>query len=503
VLIPLRAGGRNRPRQAITDLYDEKRGAFLIQYPVWLILALGLLGIAAFAITGFTGYEPGPPFGQPWILYLWFCALVITLQASIFRNQALRVQLILTLVVTLVCVALVGLDAFGNLLPEFIRNIVNLRELVRGLAGNVWTYTILNFGLILIFWIDSIRRWNRRARGLPPTDVVPLLPGESAQAMSQEDLPSLEELVSGDLLAGAALTLALSFLFSVGFVQLVVTQPGVSVCTVALPLAGCDPSGSPDAWYTLAYLDRIQSLIYLPIGLIILGLIATLSGLNAAAGASPAKTTARLASAPRRERSATAPIAMDVTDTVVNTLRSALDRRLRNLVRNTALSLRTVAWPPLIFLCIYGVDRAAFYIQQYLHGAKDPLNAFFVAGPALAWGVGAALAVVLAAALLVFRWRVADNSMRFLGLIGFVLLLTFWIFSLALAGFNLLLLQIDSQVKTPFLPIGVTTYGSMAALAVYGVIAFVRRGRGTPPASAPLPDETPPQVPVGADNAPF
>jgi len=503
VFMPLRGGGGNRSRQAITDLYDEKRGTFLVQYPIWLILALGLVGIAVFAITGFTGYEKGPPFGEPWILYLWFCALVITLQASIFRHRALRFQLTLTLVITLICVALVGLNAFGTLLPDFIQRLLNLGSTLRALATNVWTYTVLNFGLIIIFWVDSIRRWSRRARGMTPNEVVPLLPEETAQPLNEEDLPSLEELVSGDLLAGAALTLILSFLFSVDIVRLVVTQPGVDVCTVSVPFAGCVSPGDASAFYTLSYLDRIQALIYLPFGLIILGLTATISGLNAAAGVSPAKTIARLASAPRRDRSATAPIAMDVTDTVVNTLRSAIDRRVRNLVRNTALSLRTVAWPLLVLLCIYGVKQTAFFIQQYLHGEKTASNALFLAGPALLWGLGAALALVAAAALLVFRWRVADNSLRFLGLIGFVLLLTFWIFSLALAGLNLLLLPDLLKVteRTPFYPPSWSTLISLGSLAIFGVIAFVRRGRGNPPGSGPRPSEASKQIPVGAENA--
>jgi hypothetical protein len=501
----LLGGGGNRSRQAITDLYDEKRGAFLVQYPIWLILTLGLVGIAAFAITGFTGYEPGPPFGKPWILFLWFCALVITLQASIFRNRALRVQLILTLIVTVICIALVGLDAFADLLPKFIQNLLNLGEALRGLATNVWTYTILNFGIILIFWIDSIRRWIRRARGLAPNEMVPLLPDETAQSLNEEDLPSLEELVSGDLLAGAALTLILSFLFSIDVVRLVITQPGINVCTVSVPFAGCVAPGDASAFYTLSYLDRVQSLIYLPFGLITLGLIATLSGLNAAAGVSPAKTVARLASTPRRASSATAPIAMDVTDTVVNTLRSAIDRRVRNLARNTALSLRTVAWPLLVLLCIYGVDKSAFYVQQYLHGSKSPGDALFQVGPALLWGVGAALAMVAAAALLVFRWRVADNSLRFLGLIGFVLLLTFWIFSLALAGLNLLLLPslLNVTALKPFYPPGLSTLISLVALTIFGAIAFVRRGRGGSPPSGPASPDPSVQVPVGAENSPY
>jgi hypothetical protein len=464
-----------------------------------------LAGIAAFAFTGFTGYDHGPPFGEPWILYLWFCALVITLQASIFRHRALRVQLVLTLIVTVICVALVGLNEFNRLLPEFIRNLLNLGEALRGLATNVWTYTILNFGVILIFWVDSIRRWSRRARGLAPNEAVPLLPEETAQSLSGEDLPSLEELISGDLLAGAALTLILSYLFSIDVVRLVITQPGIDVCTVSVPFAGCVSPGDATAFYTLSYLDRMQSLIYLPFGLIILGLTATLSGLDAAAGISPAKTIARLASAPRRATSPTAPIAIDVTDTVVNTLRSAIDRRVRNLVHNTALSLRTVAWPLLVLLCIYGVYQVAKDVRDYLHGPKAISDVVFNVGPALLWGVGAALAMVFAAALLVFRWRVADNSLRFLGLIGFVALLTFWIFSLALAGLNLLLLPdlLNVTRLRPFYPPSWSTLISFVALIVFGAIALLRTGRrGTPP-SGPLPEEASAQVRVGAENSPY
>ena len=42
---------------AITDLYDEQRRTFLVQYPIWLITVLGLVGVAAFAVTGFLGYS--------------------------------------------------------------------------------------------------------------------------------------------------------------------------------------------------------------------------------------------------------------------------------------------------------------------------------------------------------------------------------------------------------------------------------------------------------------
>src|SRR5579859_6226633 len=94
------AGGPSGPRRAITDLYDEERRTFLVQYPVLLVIALGLTGVAAFAITGFLGRDGwaraitptalDDTFRQPWVLYLWFCALMLTLLASIFRDKSLR-----------------------------------------------------------------------------------------------------------------------------------------------------------------------------------------------------------------------------------------------------------------------------------------------------------------------------------------------------------------------------------------------------------------------------
>ena len=66
------------------------------------------------------------------------------------------------------------------------------------------------------------------------------------------------------------------------------------------------------------------------------------------------------------------------------------------------------------------------------------------------FGILAVVAIVLAMTLLVFRIRVAENTFRFLGLIGFIILLTFWIFSLALSGFNGLLKLTGATVREPF-----------------------------------------------------
>src|SRR5574340_1107507 len=98
------ATSEQRPHQAITDLYDDQRRTFLVQYPIWLILGLSLSGVAVIALTGYLGYTKSEPLSQPWLLFLWFCALLITLQISIFRHQSLRGRLIATLLMSLAAI---------------------------------------------------------------------------------------------------------------------------------------------------------------------------------------------------------------------------------------------------------------------------------------------------------------------------------------------------------------------------------------------------------------
>jgi MFS family permease len=88
---------------ALTDIFDDQRGILLVRYPAALIVGLGISGIIAFAITGFLGYPLAKDspitvewrlFHQPWALFLWLCALLLTFQATVFRNQQLRRRLV-------------------------------------------------------------------------------------------------------------------------------------------------------------------------------------------------------------------------------------------------------------------------------------------------------------------------------------------------------------------------------------------------------------------------
>ncbi|HEV8191190.1 MAG TPA: hypothetical protein VGP82_06860 [Ktedonobacterales bacterium] len=477
--------GRNSSPHAITDLYDPDRRALLIQYPIWFIIGLSLIGVVAFAITGFLGYTnqaPDSAFIQPWGLFLWLCALLITLQASILRDQSLRSRLIATLVISVLAILIIFVTNFGNALPDVIRQLLSQHVLLAKIGGSALTYTIANFGLIAVFWFDSVRRWIRRSQGLPPNPRVDI--GiDNPRAVKEEDLPSQQELISGDLMAGAVLTLLLSFLFRADLLNFLIHPNGFAItgCTVSWPIGTClGDGGGISNPPTLTFINVIQTLIYLPLGLLVLALSATLSGLGAVSGVNARKLddSDLVLASKQPNKAATGAVAADVTETVIDTLRSALDRRLRLLARNFVLAMRYIAWPGLILLGTYGLAQVSISIEAYLHNDKDFSNFVFHALPAVGWGVAAVLGVVFSSALMLFRWRVAENSLQFLGLIGFVVLLTYWIFSLALWGFNKLLELTGASDRTPFDPPSWTTAISVAALLVFAVLFVVRSFRG-------------------------
>ncbi|HEX6797854.1 MAG TPA: hypothetical protein VF116_09110 [Ktedonobacterales bacterium] len=509
--MPRRERAGRDTRHAITDLYDVQRGTFLIHYPVLLIVLLCLFGVVAFSLSGFFGTDwPGrtvtpvaldPAFAQPWPLYLWFCALMITLLASIFRDAALRRRLIAVLVVAALAIAIVGAIRFSQSLPQWLQDLIDQHRLLTYLSTHSITYLVINFGLIAIFWLDTFRRWARRARGLPPSPRVTI---GTEPEHEKQDLPDMQELVSGDLIAGAVLALLLSLLFRTEIVaSLIHTTPPVNACLVSLTL-GCPIAAGAHVPPTITFVDVIQALVYLPLGLMVLALSATLSGLGAIGGVNEHDgelPAARLAAQGALPHSGTTPIAEDVAATIVDTLKAALDRRIRSLGRSLALSLRLVGWPSLLFLAAFGLTDLAIGIQGYLHSGKHLGDVVAYVLPAAIWGLVALLTMVCSAALMLFKWRVVDNTLRFLGLIGFIVLITFWIFSLALWGFNKLIeaTATDFQ-RTPFDPLSFSTAISFAAL-VAAAGYFALRGRRERKAVAqtagavpvPAAEPTPPQ----------
>jgi hypothetical protein len=492
-------GGRfSRPaRQAHTDLYDEKRGAFLVDYPIWMVVALGLAGVAAFAITGFLGYEPRGTleyrlFADPYVLVAWFYLLLLILEWSIFRHPSLLRQRIIILTVFIICMGIVAWAYFNTqVVQEILQgNFLRLFSggLLRGFFSNPITLTIINLAILGIFWLDTARRWIRRARGLQPNPRVNL--GSYDEGKAAPELDPMTDIVSGDLIAGGVLAFVLGVIVS-GY-----------VINPLLPDNSCKVNlfGSCSA-LPLTTMDNVIALISLILGLVILALTATLSGLGAVGGVNAtqldrpsvaARTNLAPSSTPsgenvveRGDTSSRIAVSEGVSLTIISTLRNALDRRLRLILFALLLSLRNILWPLLALISAGSVAVACAYLEAYLHSSKTFGDAYSFMLPALIFGVVAALAAIFSPALFVFRWRVASNSLRFLGLIGFVVLLTLWIFSLALAGLNLLLLPdlLNVTDRQPFYPPSWSTVISLGALLVFGAFALVRlwQGRRNPP----------------------
>ncbi|MGZ6392133.1 MAG: hypothetical protein ACXWQZ_23085, partial [Ktedonobacterales bacterium] len=294
----------------------------------------------------------------------------------------------------------------------------------------------------------------------------------------------------------------------VSLISIFVKGQPIDYCTLALPGTCTNHGGGAGNPLTLSFLDQLQSLFYLPLGLLTLALTALVTAILRLNPGNSTLATQLPASVRRNDP--TAKSSQAVVETIITTLRSAIDRQLRGLAHNIALSVRNIGWPLLILFGTYGISELSRNIELYLHNPKDLSNAYLHQLPAIGWGLVAVLGVVFSAALLVFRWRVAENSLRFLGLIGFVALLTFWIFSLALWAINQLLLLLatrgDSGLRPALLAhpwwhpfdLGVSTIVSLSSLIIAGSIWGFRRMRTRNGANS---DVTPLPVTVGAPAA--
>lgn len=488
-------------RHAITDVYDEERRTFLVHFPIAFIVALGLSGVVVLGLTGFLG-RPGTDslfdmiFHQPWMLYLWLCVLVLTLEAAVLRDASITRYRIAVMAVTIIAIIIVLITffygiPFGDLLNSLLEQLFHLRVAVEQVVSSPWFYTVLNFGVLGVYAFDSGRRWLRRARGLPPSRRVDIGLGETIDTKS---LPGMQQLVAGDLLAGALLCVVLAIIFRpdvvATFWHLTNSSVYTNGCTVSWPLGACTPPGLTKADPpTLTFIDTIFALIALPTGLIVLALAGAISGLGALGGVrrEPGESQP-LASVPdsEQQQSSTQAISEQVSRTLLDTLLAVLNRggggggapsAAEVASESLLLPLRNVLWPPLIFLGVAAVAQAATHIQTYFHSQKMIGDELWLVATAVPWALVCAVSIVLALALVVFHGRIAENTFRFLGLAAFIALLTGWIYSLALWSFNQLLLLLGASTRRPFDPPAWNTTLSLGALLIFGTFYFARRLR--------------------------
>src|SRR5574340_576879 len=148
-------------KRAYTDVYDPMRRRILVRFPHGLLVALGVAGVLAFGLMGYFGYVEdksllGLAFHKAWPLFLWFSALVFTLEAAVLRHPRLRRQLTQALVVTIICMLFVGFTAVDpGLLRSIVDAVLHISITIPQIGASRWTYAIINFGVLAIFWVDT------------------------------------------------------------------------------------------------------------------------------------------------------------------------------------------------------------------------------------------------------------------------------------------------------------------------------------------------------------
>ncbi len=396
-----------------------------------LVLVIGG-GIAVFAVTGYLGYSDQPKvvlsvFRPPALMYLWLCFILLLIMA---RHPLLRGRALVPVAAFLFAVFLVALyyldqdvlsghpitTALTNFMPNVWRNVTDGRFLAN----------LLNFGVLLWYGVAvGASWWQRYGPGAEKNTMT--RPEESVASLSAlSSWRSLQnaihgELISGDLLAGAAIAGLFALLFSqpvFSALQLLVPKTAPAPphanppCAITLLGSGCSTTGlAMQPYVTLTYVDVRVAFVLAALGGLVL---ATESAIKAFRSAAIERVFVEFA----------------------RTLLSALGR----LITVRILGLVNALWLPLILLAPVAGALAAQYIQCDLHqlgGDKAPssrcdltnLTRFGTQNPNVALAVAALvlLALVLVSISLVPRHRGGpplELVRQMSGLLVFVLALT-------------------------------------------------------------------------------
>jgi hypothetical protein len=324
---------------------------------------------------------------------------------------------------------------------------------VASIFSSPWGYAVLNFGILLLFVIWSLRRILVVKSGASSLHMFAIGYHDTAGGVSAEQevdsYPAVFKILAGDFITGCLLAGALAVAFAACSSASVANLPGPS----------------------LVHIDLGISLVCLYHGV----LVAVLASLI-----SPERTGRALLEVPRR-------LLLAALQSAYAVPRAAL--------ATTSLLLRVLAVPLLLLTAPVWLALGTLGFQTYFAGSARYctgvmcLQAFSlqhvaVLGGALLALVFALVTVALALGLLLFKWRVVENSLRFLGLIGFVALIPFWIFGLLLSAINAATLWLHVSERVPFAQPEVATVISFATCAL-SLFFLLWRFRARPLPTAP------------------
>jgi hypothetical protein len=467
---------------AITDVYDEDRKRSLVAYPSWLVASLVLEGLIAFLLTGVLTTHLRRtlvPSGEAsWPLFIWMGLLGITLAAAILRHPTLRRYRLRLVIASIISLLVVGMAVYeGSLFQGPVNSLSNGLQV----RPNSFVFTLVNVLILATYAVFSTRRWVRRAAGLPLTrpsidlgnDVVP----------DEVRQPDLVEIVFGDLFIGGLVALLLAGVSRADVLDFVASalQLGgrVDRCMVSWAFGSCtltSQAGGPVNPLTLSHVNLVLALLLITTSLMLAALYGVLNGIGALPSTAPSTLSPRYG---------TSSVSTAVSEAVLATLRSSIDRFLRGSLQGTALAIRELAWPLVIVVWAIATAATAFAALDYLFptvscslpdciaGRLTSPSTYLQAGATLLWGTVAVYTLIGAAGLLVFSQRVVTNTLTYMVRVTMQVLLVYWLFIVALAALGQMLVLSQVTARNPFLFVDPVGIASLAlAFAVGQVLLF-------------------------------
>lgn len=385
------------------------------RYPVRDLVVVIAAGVIVFVLSGYLGYATNHPtlidrfLGEPVFLYPWICFilfLILVRHPSIKEHAAVP---LLTFTTSVILVGFFFADRLFNSSRIYNALIALLRQILPTLTGGRLLFNLLNFGVLLWWLVTVLLSWWRRYGPRAPWAAAPASGPDAGPDASVTNLARFStlrglqdamhgELVSGDLLAGAAIAGFFAVLFSpsiYGVLQALAphssgTSGGIAIaarsgalppapvvppCPITLPIYACPPPDPihPPPYVTLSFVDARIAFVLAAIG----GLwLISISAIKAFRSVTIDRLFVEL----------------------VRTLLAALGR----LVGLRLLSLVKIFWLPAILFAPVAAVFASQFIWCNLHFlGNDTLPGYCQLGTGIAFApVPTVIAAVLLAAIL-------------------------------------------------------------------------------------------------------
>ncbi len=490
--------GRSHPDTTIFCVQKQRAVVKYPTALLVTLLLLAFAAVLVTAFTQPTGPDDNSSFlatvfiYKPWLFYSFVGLLLLVWEGSFLRSRPFQRWLMWG--VTVAALLIVGLFTAK---PDLVTTIQNSQGL-KDFFTSPWLYIIANL-LFVLFWLyQTVRRRMRRDKTRPPATIFSDSVQEENAAIAETEYTSGDLLAGAIIFLFSSFVFPFLYMAIADYGLTEIPQAQAANQTLQptwlfdhfnhmtyLRIGG--DLNHPTQGISIVFLDLAIAALLFAVSTISLLIVTYNQGLQEIeavddTGKLPRiipTTSAVLPSAEALTAAAEAPadlaeptlttmgdpsaaetqeeIERTVVDTVVRVASEGLRRALLSLrivAGSAALSIRNILWPIAIFVGAAFTAVMSAVVYTYLHSPDKFPNADWTTfsgthgiGPSflnwlISWleiggfGLVVLLTVTIAIALLTRAQAVLPDAFNFLRWFGLLVILTYWIFALAVLGLN-------------------------------------------------------------------